>query len=892
MLPLSRRAIDCSQSAELTWQSIADQVVSWAIEQGCALRDCVALVPQAPLLAPARAAFARRGGWMPRVETLRTLSRGLGPQPEAAAPGPSFDSALDYLAMHQLLVGQAWGRAWSQRDPVGFDRGISSVVRTAHDLARAAHAHQPAARATYWSRVREVLGAAEGYGGHERRLARVAAEWAALAQATTDRLFGLRPAGWVALSVAGRDSLTTNLLDAAAERDVPCLLLEVIANVEQAERFNGQDSGAAELPSVQQFICDDFEHEAQIAAAQTLRWLEGGIWPVALIAQDRVLVRRIRALLDREAVSMTDETGWKLSTTRAAARVMTLLRAARPGASSDDWLDWVKTGLEWPELPARATVSALRLIEAEARRRRLVPAADLGAARADSGAKELFACAQATLAPLAQQREAALGAWLMALGAALRSCGVFARLGQDVAGQQVLAALRLDAGAATPPDDAALAVDGSIALPEFTRWVDLTLESRTFLPAAGGRTESAQVIITPMAQAVLRPFRAIVLPGADARRLGAPAAAHPLLSEAQLAALDLAGAERERAAQAAAFEHLVVQAPVVVSRRLQDEGSPLGESPVVEHMALRLRRRGRLVSMPGDPRLSVDVWRYPTQRSAPRAPALVPRRLSASGFEALRDCPYRFFSRAMLRLRETEEIARDLEKRDYGSWLHQVLHTFHLGRGSPQAAPAEEARLNALADELQTRLRLDAAEFLPFRASFRALVPRYVVWLHQRDQQGWCWTEGEFHAALDLPEPIGITLEGQIDRVDAVRGVGAEAMQLIDYKTGNLDGLRRRVSEPLEDTQLAFYAALLPARPTQDLRAGYLALDGKRIEWVEHREVARSAAALVGGLGDEIVRLRNGAALLPLGEGQTCERCEVRGLCRRDDWAADYRDPR
>ena len=40
--------------------------------------------------------------------------------------------------------------------------------------------------------------------------------------------------------------------------------------------------------------------------------VERGETPVALIAQDRVLVRRVRALLERSAVVHADETGWRL----------------------------------------------------------------------------------------------------------------------------------------------------------------------------------------------------------------------------------------------------------------------------------------------------------------------------------------------------------------------------------------------------------------------------------------------------------------------------------------------------------------------------------------------------------------------------------------------------
>ncbi len=44
--------------------------------------------------------------------------------------------------------------------------------------------------------------------------------------------------------------------------------------------------------------------------------------------------------------------------------------------------------------------------------------------------------------------------------------------------------------------------------------------------------------------------------------------------------------------------------------------------------------------------------------------------------------------------------------------------------------------------------------------------------------------------------------------IESTCSATARAM-LIDYKTGNADKLKQRVAEPLEDTQLAFYAALL-----------------------------------------------------------------------------------
>ena len=109
--------------------------------------------------------------------------------------------------------------------------------------------------------------------------------------------------------------------------------------------------------------------------------------------------------------------------------------------------------------------------------------------------------------------------------------------------------------------------------------------------------------------------------------------------------------------------------------------------------------------------------------------------------------------------------------------------------------------------------------------------------------------------------------------------------QLLDYKTGNADVLKRKVSHPLEDTQLAFYAALLGAEET--LGAAYVALDSPGAPLaIPHKDVHLSAQTLLEGLGDEWQRLREGAAMPALGEGAVCDTCEARGLCRRDHWEA------
>jgi ATP-dependent helicase/nuclease subunit B len=238
-------------------------------------------------------------------------------------------------------------------------------------------------------------------------------------------------------------------------------------------------------------------------------------------------------------------------------------------------------------------------------------------------------------------------------------------------------------------------------------------------------------------------------------------------------------------------------------------------------------------------------------------------------------------------LSEADELDDAVEKRDYGTWLHEVLHRFHESREQPLPIADEEARLHAVARQAQDRLGLDDASFLPYAATFARFAPRYVRWLHQRDAQGAQWLDGERELNAAPGDWGGVTMHGVIDRIDSVPGDEGPVTQLIDYKTGSGKDLRERVKQPLEDTQLAFYAALMAQQSEAigDLAALYLPLDdADGIKAVVHPHVEDSAVRLVHGVARDLAQLRAGAPMPALGEGRACEYCEARGLCRRDHW--------
>ena len=839
-------------SVQALWAAVAQHSLAWLAQRGLPPRDAVILVPFAALLAPARAACAAAGGWQPRVETPLTLAAALGPPP---APGPgecSGDLTLDLLAAALMLRRQAWGADWEARDPEGFDRVVALVVDAAQALRAAALALAPQAREAFWTRVRALCAGSAGPAATEAALLRVAVEWAAASgTAGTDRLFAFAPAAWIAVRIGGPDALAEALL---AYARVPVLRL-------RADAPDDDPFGAlAAVAEVRRWCCNDFESEAQAAAGEVLDALDAGRTPVALVALDRELVRRVRALLERAAVPMLDETGWLLATTRAAASVVALLRAAAPDAGPDARLEWLKT---WP----RAAPQALDALEATWRGRRHVVAAESG--------QSLWRQAQSHLQPLQRAVPRSLAGWLALLHERLASDGSLERLEADAAGAQVLTALAGPDGAAWEHAAAGSWLD----LAGFTRWVESTLRRVPFLPPPDA---AAQVVITPLARAFGRPFAQVVTPGADAVRLGAAGAPAGLIGDALARSLGIEDAGARRLRQRLALAQVLRADRVTLLRRRRDGDEPVAQSPDVEWMLLARQRSAA-------PPWSEEDWQagqaevslQPVHRPAPCAAAALPEALSASQLETLRQCPYRFFARAVLRLDDPEELEGGLVKRDYGNWLHAVLHRFHRRRAEAGAGDDGEALIEA-ADAVTRELELDAGELLPFRASFEAFAPAYLDWLARREGEGWRWHEGETDHAVLPPVLAGLRLRGRLDRLD--HGPDGQR-EVLDYKTGAVAGLKQKVAQPLEDTQLAFYAALLGA--DDKLAAAYLALDdaGAPLR-ISHPDVHATVQILLDALGGEWARLRQGAPLPALGEGRVCDTCEARGLCRRDHWEA------
>ena len=808
----------------------------------------VVLVPYAQLMAVARQMWthAAAPGFMPRFETTRNWARSAGGF-IAAEDDISFDMGRDLLTARSLLMRAGLGEACAALAP--------RLVQLALQLAPLAAAQLPGERSAWAVSLRGVLGAGGG------------CEW-----------FGVETAlNAVALAWVGASAYETDaLLQGAARRQADALILLEGLQLDPlatrlAQLFDAQvlrlplTAAAAPLRPARVHAALDPQDEAERAAACVLRHVAAGCAPVALVATDRALTRRISAQLALQGVVMQDETGWKLSTTRAAALLMSALRACAPDAGNDAVLDWLKSA---PAFDAAATCALERELRALGLR-------DWAAwlrhcaredAQAGAGLRALTQAVQTQRAMLARSRP--LAQWREATRTLLQAGGQWEALATDTAGSRVISALGLDDAAYLEP------AGSRWTLAEFSGWVRQVLESVSVIltPPTGA---APGVVLLPLSQMLGRPFAAVVVPGCDDQRL--PASPDPAgeWSAAQREALGLPLRPALEVMQREAWT-AALQAPHVdlLCRNFDTSGEPVRPSPL-----LQMLRFDGLVQDAPDPRVPVPVASQSVTPPNPCAAELPVTSLSASAYEDLRRCPYRFFALRQLGLRSADELDAEFGKRDFGNWLHAVLAHFHQAlQANPEASP--DAR-RALIEQAQARVTRAAewsdAEFLPFAAVWPAVREGYLEWLaHHEQAEGAQFVESEVKRRLSLG---AVALEGRIDRID--RTADGHAF-VLDYKTESLERSRERVKDPAEDTQLAFYAALLE---DDTLRAAYVNVgESTGTKTVEHKHVVAVRDALIQGIVSDMARIAGGAPMPALGEGAVCGHCEARGLCRKDAW--------
>ena len=635
------------------------------------------------------------------------------------------------------------------------------------------------------------------------------------------------------------------------------------------------------------FGAHGLEQEARAAEVQVRRWLLAGKRSIALVALDRLVARRVRALLERAGVLVRDETGWTLSTLSVCTVLMRWLDALQSDFYHEELLDLLKSPFIFADQPPHERKRAVYQLEQLVRKHgvasRLQSFLDLAEGQAE---------VQTLLARLRQAAEAlaknsaTLSGWLLALRDSLAILGAVQGLEGDAAGAQLLRSLQ------TWQQE--LAADGTrFSRAEWRHWLAQQLDTGTF----GDRSIDSPVLLTSLAATRWRSFDAALLLGCDAAHLPGEGGGSIWFNDAVRAALGLPTSETRKAQQRDdLLALLAMNETVLATWQASKNGETNLLSPYLEMLRalheltygddLSERELGGLLDgaqvRAGSPLpLAGEGLGVRGVSAMPRPvapPGLVPGRVSPSGYNSLVACPYQYYARHILHLNEMDEVRESVEKRDYGEWAHHILHRFH-----QQYPVLGEYPRAALEEALQ---RISAEEFAPAVARdylarawllrWQQAIPAYLGAQLEIEAEGWRYRSGE--TPFELPLEGGLVLYGRTDRVDAR---GSEC-RVLDYKMTDAARLRNKLKEPGEDVQLPCYAHVYEAD-----EAAFISIEKDKVVTVAPpQDLPELTQANIGRLLAVFAQMRAGAALPAHGVDDACEYCEMRGLCRKAEWGA------
>ncbi|UCD69404.1 MAG: PD-(D/E)XK nuclease family protein [Betaproteobacteria bacterium] len=659
----------------------------------------------------------------------------------------------------------------------------------------------------------------------------------------------------------------------------------------RAAQFAGSSPSSPVEQTLRFYAAPSMEHEARAVDAQVRVWLNEGRNKIAVVALDRLVVRRARALLERANVMIDDETGWIFSTTSASTVVMRWLDAVTGDFYYNDLLDLLKSPFVFVGLEGRREgVYALeRVIRSDSIVAGL--AAYRSALQDDQSqgvtlALEMLERVGRAARILNRDRRRRLHEWLSLLFGSLAALDVNDGLRSDPAGLQLMELLHQLARDLAGSDE-------MFSFAEWRRWLDRQLELAEFRDSS----VSSPVIFTQLSLTRLREFDAVLLTGCDASHLPGADSGKVFFNQSVRAQLGLPTRHRQLAQISEDLAGLLTRSSraLVTWQKLRN-GEPNLPSPLFERLGVfhqlawnaSLEERELDQLLPYAQLAPCEQFPLPGSTASP-APVMtseqLPLRISASGYNSLVACPYQFYARHILGLREPDEVREETEKRDYGEYVHRALRRFHVRFPVCTSVDREEleANLQQISDEVFRRATQGSFLGHAWALRWRATIPAYLDWQIEREEQGWRFLAAESKRAIVvLADGASLHLEGRLDRIDERKADAVRTLSVMDYKMRASADLRKSLREPGEDVQLPVYAALLGEETRE---AFFLALDGQQVQ-----EVALDSGAFdeigkaIDRLAQIYAQMRRGAPLPAQGIEAVCQRCEMAGLCRKPYW--------
>ncbi|MCW9056417.1 MAG: PD-(D/E)XK nuclease family protein [Gammaproteobacteria bacterium] len=652
------------------------------------------------------------------------------------------------------------------------------------------------------------------------------------------------------------------------------------------------------------YAASSYEQEAQAVELQTRLWLLEKRHNIAIVTEDRKIARRVRALLDRAGVSVQDTAGWALSTTSASTTIERWLECIEEDFPHQALLDLLKSPFFCSTDDRQAHLEQVYHFEYDiviheniardisryqkALKNRMSKLANWPATRSENiknlldninhAATDLLTLHSSKQAYKPEQ-------FLDALLKSLDELKITTLLNADPAGKGILSTLN-------NMQSSLRLTEHLMTWKDFRTWLAYSLENEQLTL----NTEKPQVKFMNFKQAQYCTFDAIIIAGANKDKLPGNAEQMPFFNQSVRSALGLKDWSYKKSYFFYRFKCLLESADtVLITYRNEHNGEWLAASPWVTSLEnIKKSTSNSELNNKLTPLISKDSYITDSkQRSTIKTteqplPTLTdrlkPEIYSASKLQKIINCPYQFFTHSALSLKASDHISEELKKSEYGEKIHSILFSFHQqDKKNSQSftKPINSANREKAIQHLITISRdifnKDIEDNIQHRSWLKRwlkTIPAYIDW-QINWQASWTIDQLETEESIKLDEHA--SLKGRLDRVDKENN----NYSIIDYKTGSPPSNPQIISG--EDIQLLSYASLI--ENTRSIL--YLKLD---------QGEAKSSAMLDGELLDElesknkqriinIVKdINKGSALNAWGDTQTCERCDSKGICRKQVW--------
>ncbi len=644
------------------------------------------------------------------------------------------------------------------------------------------------------------------------------------------------------------------------------------------------------------YTCNSIETHVNAICLQAKKWLLAKVSCIGIVISDRMLARRIRAVLEEQGIQPSDMGGWTLSTTSAATIIEVLLDAIENNFKKDALLDLLSSPFlsnnHLPDSPyAQQTFQFKKYLKQH--RNTTVDSIDTMIVLAEqcfesqethcinmlnaikSACLPLDVCKQSGEYPLFQLSDHLINA--------LKQLGIYNELQTDIAGQQLIETLDLHIQSTR---------SNSIKInwKEWRQWLSDLLEHNYFIPPQTDK----RITLCGFEHTDNMKFDAVIIAGVEENRLS-KSRHRTFFNEKVCYELGLPTSHEENAINFVRFRQLIQQSnKVLLSAEMEMNGEPQEICAWVKLINLFSEQAYStdIINTELDEIINAyniyqqskhDFSQLKTLPAQTNSPAeLIPTSISATQYQSLVDCPYQYFAKYMLGLHD-QQTADDFEASDYGMLVHQCLYEFHFNTEYNIAKQFNEKNLTHLIDhlcELSTTIFMQAAFPTTVKQGWlqRWLnnVPAYMQWMVERAIH-WHPMRGESLLQTHINEKF--TLYGQIDRIDT----DSQQLAVIDYKTGSTKATKKSILNG-ELVQLPFYA-LLDDNITQ---AEYLSLglqnEVRSNTPLNEQEISHLKSLHKTRIVNLINALLNEAKLFALGDDTTCRVCDYQGLCRKQHW--------